>query len=110
MKLKKKSPIIPVGDFEKVRAADEEKGFYENPLIPWWNKLTHSLRPGPPKQTRAATWCKYCGRKHSKREDCEALRLEEDLTRPPTKEDEDGNLIPNRKVGYYTTIPEETAA
>jgi hypothetical protein len=106
-KFKKKSTIIPIGDFEKVQAADEEKGFYENPMIPWWNKLTHSLRPGPHKQTRAATWCKLCGRKHSKREECEVLRLEEDLTCPPTKEDKNGNLIPNRTVGYYITMEKE---
>jgi hypothetical protein len=33
MKLGKgpKSPIIPVGDFEKVQAADEEQSFYEAP-------------------------------------------------------------------------------
>ena len=99
---KRKSSIIPAGDFEKVQAADEEKDFYANPLIPWWNKLTHSLRPGPRKQTRAATWCKYCGRKHSKREECEVLSLVEDLTK-------DGKPNRNRKVGFYTTKPETLA-
>lgn len=110
MKLRKgpKSPIIPVGDFERVQAADEEESFYTNPLIPWWVKVTHSLRPGPRKQTRAATWCKLCGRKHDKREECEALHLEEDLTVPSYKRDQAGNKTPNRTVGYYTTRPEET--
>jgi hypothetical protein len=109
MKLRKgpKSPIIPIGDFEKVQSADEEKAFYENPLIPWWVKLNHSLRPGPRKQTRTETWCKRCGRKHSKREECEHLRLVEDLTAPSTKVDELGKPIPNRKVGFYTTRPKE---
>jgi hypothetical protein len=106
---KRKSPIIPLGDFAKVQAADEEKEFYENPLIPWWIKTAHALRPNPRKQTRTATWCKLCGRKHSKREDCEVLHLEEDLTCPPTKENDRGELIPNRKVGYYTTMQEEIA-
>ena len=111
MKLRKapKSPIIPVGDFERVQSADEEKAFYTNPLIPWWTKAARWLRPDAErKHTRTATWCKYCGRKHSKREECEHLRLEEDLTVPPTKFTEDGDPILNRKIGYYTTIPEET--
>jgi len=107
---KRKSQIIPAGDFQKVQAADEEKEFYANPLIPWWNKVAHSLRPTPRTQVRATTWCKYCGRKHSKREECEALYLVEDLTQPPTKENKDGELIPNRKVGYYSTISEEQVA
>ena len=107
---KRKDSIIPVGDFAKVQAADEERAFYENPLIPWWTKVTHALHPAPRKETRAATWCKLCGRKHSKREACEALRLEENLTRPSTKENDRGEPIPNRKVGYYTTRLEETAA
>jgi hypothetical protein len=100
---KRKSSIIPLGDFEKVQAADEERSFYENPLILWWNKLTHVLHPSPHKQTRTAKWCKYCGRKHSKREKCEMLYLIEDLTCPPTKENDDGELIPNRQVCFYST-------
>lgn len=111
MKLRKgpKSPIIPVGDFHRVQASDEEKAFYENPLIPWWTKLVHSLHPGPRKQTRTATWCKYCGRKHSKREECEHLYLHEDLTVPPIRDD-DGEIIrEHKRIGHYSTIPEETA-
>lgn len=110
MKLRKapKSPIIPIGDFEKVQSADEEEAFYTNPLIPWWRKAAHWLRPGVErKQTRTATWCKRCGRKHSRREECEALHKVEDLTVPPTKFTEDGDPILNRKIGYYTTRPEE---
>jgi len=111
MKLRKdmKSPIIPVGDFEKVQAADEEGAFYTNPLIPWWTKLVHALRPGPRKQTRTVTWCKYCGRKHSKREECEHLHKLEDLTVPPIC-DNDGNIVRTHKpIGRYSTIPEETS-
>lgn len=87
---KRKSPIIPAGDFEKVQAADEEKE--------------------RAKQKRSAKWCKICGRKHSKRKECQVLRLEEDLTHPPTKENKDGELIPNRKIGFYTTTPEKETA
>jgi hypothetical protein len=107
---KRKSLIIPAGDFEKVQVEDGERAFYENPLIPWWTKAAHALYPISRKETRTATWCKYCGRKHDKREHCEALRLEEDLTHPPTKENKDGEPIPNRKIGYYTTMPEEQVA
>lgn len=109
MKLGKgpKSPIIPVGDFEKVQAADEEKSFYENPLIPWWTKAAHALGPER-KQTRAKTWCKRCGRKHSRREECEHLHRHEDLTVPSYKRDRAGNKIPNKTVGYYST-QQETA-
>ena len=98
---KRKSPIIPLGDFAKVQAADEEKGFYENPLIPWWIKVARAFNPTPRTQTCAATWCKLCGRKHSKLEACEVLWQLEDLTRPPTKENDRGEQILNRKVGYY---------
>jgi hypothetical protein len=83
---KRKSSIIPAGDFEKVQAADQEE--FDQ------------------KQRRKAKWCKICGRKHSRLEDCEVLRLEEDLTQPPTKENKDGELILNRKIARYTTKPE----
>jgi hypothetical protein len=104
-----KSPIIPVGDFEKVQAADEEESFYTNPLIPWWTKAARWLRPDVErKQTRTATWCKRCGRKHSKREACEHLYLHEDLTVPPIRDD-DGDIVrTHTRVGHYSTIPEET--
>jgi hypothetical protein len=105
---KRKSPIIPLGDFAKVQAADEEKEFYTNPLIPWWIKAARALHPVSHKETRAVAWCKLCGRKHSKRGVCEELRQLEDLTQPPTKENNRGELIPNRSVGYYTTMKEET--
>lgn len=115
---KRKSVIIPAGDIEresqeeqKEFQEEQERAFYEDPLIPWWVKAAYQVCPVPfYKATRAPKWCKYCGRKHSKREDCEALRLEEDLTSPSTKTDAHGNLIPNRKVGYYTTRPEEALA
>jgi hypothetical protein len=83
---KRKSAIIPVGDFDKVRAADEDH-----------------VRT---KEARITTWCKICGRKHGKRKECQVLRLEEDLTRSPTKENKDGELILNRKIARYTTKPE----
>lgn len=114
----RKSPIIPLGDFEKVAHEEQEQfeteqkeSFFKNPLIPWWVKAAHSVSTVPlHKRDRAKTWCKRCGRKHSKREGCEALRLVEDLTHPPTKVDERGQPIPNRKVGFYTTMPEEAEA
>lgn len=108
MKLSKKpnGPIIPVGEFEKVQAADEEESFYMNPLIPWWVKVNHSLRPGSRTQTRAATWCKYCGRKHSKREECEHLYKHEDLTVPPIRDEEDNIVREHKHTGRYSTIQE----
>lgn len=111
---KRKSNIIPAGDFAKVQKEGEEEfeqeqesEFFANPLIPWWVKASHALSPPTRKATRTAKWCSLCGRKHSKREECEVLRLEGDLTSPPTKEDQDGDLIPNRKVGYYSTLPQD---
>jgi hypothetical protein len=80
---KRKGSIIPLGDFEKVSKHDQEE--FER------------------KRAHKATWCKRCGRKHSKREECEVLSLVEDLTRPPTKVDKDGEPVLNRKVGFYTT-------
>lgn len=116
---KRKNSIIPFGDFAKVQTEDQEQfdkeqeeEFYANPLIPWWVKAAFAVAPMPlHKAERAATWCKLCGRKHSKREACEALTLTEDLTHPPTKVDPFGQpkLIPNRKVGFYTTKPKEAA-
>lgn len=106
---KRKSSIIPLGDFEKVYKQDKEKfdqEFYKNPLIPWWIKAAYALSPVPlHKPDRADTWCKLCGRKHDKRAECESLRLVEDLTEPPMKRNKDGELIANRKIGYYTTRP-----
>lgn len=114
---KRKSSIIPLGDFQKVQeqeqakfAKEQEEDFFKDPLIPWWIKAAYALSPVPLyKPDRADTWCKLCGRKHSKREECEHLRLVEDLTAPPTKVDELGKPIPNRKVGFYTTSPKEAA-
>ena len=118
MRKRKRSSIIPFGDFGKVQEEDQkefeqeqETEFYTNPLIPWWVKAAYALAPAPlHKQDRAETWCKLCGRKHSKREACEALRLEADLTHPPTKVDEFRKPIPNTKVGFYTTRPKEATA
>jgi hypothetical protein len=115
---KRKSSIIPFGDFEKVQEQEQaqfnqeqEESFYTNPLIPWWIKAAYALSPVPlHKPDRADTWCKLCGRKHSKRDACESLRLVEDLTEPPTKRNKDGELIANRTVGYYTTRPKEALA
>lgn len=112
---KRKSSIIPVGDFAKVQKRDQakfekeaEEEFFANPLVPWWIKAAYTLSPIPlHKPDRAPTWCKHCGRKHSKREECEHLLLVEDLTAPSTKVDELGKPIPNRKVGFYTTRPKE---
>ena len=86
--MSKRSSIIPAGDFEKVQEQDQEE--FEQ------------------KQKRKAKWCKYCGRKHGKREDCEMLSLEEDLTHPSTNTNADGDLILNVNVGYYTTRFKET--
>lgn len=111
MKLRKgpKSPIIPVGDFEKVQAADEEESFYANPLIPWWTKAARWLRPGVERtQTRAATWCKLCGRKHSKREECEHLYKIEDLTVPPIRNEEGDIVRMHKPTARYSTIEETT--
>lgn len=110
MKLRKnKSPIIPVGDFEKVQAADEEKSFYKNPLIPWWTKLTRALRGHEHTHVRKSTWCKYCGRKHSKLEACEHLHKLEDLTVPPVRDEEGAIVREHKHIARYSTIPEETA-
>lgn len=114
---KRKSSIIPVGDFDKTQEQERKEAlekataeFYADPLIPWWFKLAHALSPVPlHKPDRPLKWCKLCGRKHSKRQECEHLRLVEDLTAPPTKVDEFRKPIPNRKVGFYTTRPEEAA-
>lgn len=103
--MKRKSPIIPQGDFEKVQAEAEERSFFENPLIPWWSKVVHILHPTH-KQTRTPTWCKYCGRKHSRKEPCEALRKVVDLT--ATRLDGNEKPVPRgKRVGEYTTRPEE---
>jgi hypothetical protein len=114
---KRKSDIIPFGDFEKVQERDQEQfeqeqeeEFYTNPLIPWWVKVAFAVAPVPlHKPDRAEKWCNLCGRKHSKREACDALRLDGDLTHPPTQVDEAHKPIPNRKVGFYTTRPKEAA-
>lgn len=111
---KRKNSIIPFGDFEKVQEQEQvqfnevqfnqeqEESFYTNPLIPWWIKAAYALSPVPlHNPDRADTWCKLCGRKHSKRDACESLQLVEDLTEPPTR---------RKKIGYYTTRPKEALA
>ncbi len=104
----KRYKFIPFGDLEKVQTEDETEAFFKNPYIPWWIKLARSVRSGPRKTTRTPTWCKRCARKHSKQEPCEALRLERDLTAKSTKFDDHGEPIPNKRVGFYTTRPEES--
>jgi hypothetical protein len=104
MKFRKAVDFIPVGDLPKVEEADRKKlakEFFENPLIPWWTKVVAIVWPTARKPDRTATWCKRCGRKHSKQAECSALELVEDLTAPPTKTDEEGNPVPNRRVGHY---------
>lgn len=121
MKLgKRKSPIIPVGEFERESKREQEefqqeqeREFYEDPMIPWWIKAAYALSPVPLyKADRTPKWCKLCGRKHSKREACEALHLTEDLTHPGIKAITDGQpkAVPHTKVGFYTTRPKEAPA
>lgn len=115
---KRKGIIIPAGDIERESQEDQkdfqqkqEREFYEDPLIPWWVKAAYRVCPVPfYKATRAPKWCKLCGRKHSRREECEDLQLVEDLTVAPIKTDNDGRLIPNRKIGFFTTRPKEATA
>lgn len=94
--------FIPFGDMDRIHASEEERSFFENPLIPWWTKVVHVLRPGGRKGVRKEVWCKRCGRKHSKDDVC-AMHLERDLTAPSTKLNDHGEPIPNTPVGFYTT-------
>lgn len=115
---KLKNSIIPFGNLDEVNKKEQkehikeqEESFFSDPLIPWWFKVAYVFSPVPlHKPDRAATWCKICLRKHSKRLPCESLRLIEDLTVPPTKTNKDGDLIENRKIGFYTTQPKEALA
>lgn len=115
---RRKGIIIPAGDIERESAkeqkdfqAQQEREFYADPQIPWWVKAAYQVCPVPfYKATRTPKWCKLCGRKHSRREECEDLLLVGDLTAPSTKYNDEGELIPNRKVGFYTTRPKEAEA
>ena len=104
MKFRKAADFIPAGDLPKVEEADREKfakEFFENPNIGWWTKVVATVCPVARKPDRTPTWCKRCGRKHSKRAECSVLELVEDRTAPSTRVDEEGNPILNTKIGYY---------
>jgi hypothetical protein len=107
------SKITPLGHLDEESIKGQKEFFWKSPLVPWWVKLAHWLRPSLFERTqeRKPTWCKYCGRKHDKRRSCEALHKIEDRTVPSTKarvvKDPDGNEmevpIPNTPIGYYST-------
>jgi len=99
------SKITPLGHLEEESEKGQKDFFWRNPLVPWWVKAACWLRPAlfEPKEERKPTWCKDCGRKHDRLQECEALHKVEDLTAPSTKEDEAGRPLPNTPVGFYST-------
>ncbi len=100
---------IALGDLPKVQKEDLEgrlKEFFENPLIPWWSKVAAVVCPVPlHHEERKPTWCKYCGRKHSKREACANLYKIEDLTTEPkyARDEDPTKRRPIRPVALYST-------
>jgi hypothetical protein len=113
-----KLKFIPAGDLPKEQQKDRDeyeenvKEFFANPLIPWWTKVASVVCPVRlHKPERTPTWCKRCGRKHSKRAAC-ALVMVEDLTTEPKQSDDPEQQRPTKRVGHYiqlSTLKEQTA-
>lgn len=102
-----KSKFIPAGNLEKEQEKDRKKiledikGFFDNPLIPWWTKAAAAVCPTVlHKPERTAKWCKDCGRKHSRKVACNLVKVK-DLTTEPKPSDDPEKQRPTKHVGHY---------